>query len=159
MLLALVPDHTMRIRLFPLLLLPCLAACHEAAKPAPDATPSITPMGLASAVTLLPSTNAVDILTKLRHPTELVLGPDGVVVLDSAEVGEAAIRDVVSIPLTGGGSPKTLFSGQPSGGATFVLARDQREPVGLAVDDRHVYWTNLGDGTVCRTDKTPQSKP
>src|SRR5262245_59639099 len=40
-----------------------------------------------------------------------------------------------------GGSPDG-----PPGSPTFeVLARDQAGPIGIAVDETHVYWNNIGD--------------
>ncbi len=52
-----------------------------------------------------------------------------------------------------------VMAQKKTGGSTFVLATDQHKPRGLAVDGTSVYWVNAGDGTVCRTEKTPHAKP
>jgi hypothetical protein len=40
-----------------------------------------------------------------------------------------------------------------------VLARELHAPSAIAVDAKHVYWINDGDGTVCRVEKTPHHAP
>jgi hypothetical protein len=50
-----------------------------------------------------------------------------------------------------------ILARKKAGGTTFVLASDLHQPRGLAVDEKYVYWINTGDGTVCRTEKTPKA--
>ena len=52
-----------------------------------------------------------------------------------------------------------VLSQKKSGGPTFVLATGLRAPRAIAVDQKHVYWLNNGDGKVCRTEMTPRPKP
>jgi hypothetical protein len=93
-----------------------LAACRDApssGSPAPSAAP-IAPMGMSSAATLVASATPAEVLAKLHHPKEAVLGGGALLVLDtptdSPDPGEGL--DVVSVPLAAGGSPKALFSKQ-----------------------------------------------
>jgi hypothetical protein len=39
------------------------------------------------------------------------------------------------------------------GGPSKVLASGQGTPIGIAVDDSFVYWTNFNDGTVKKVQK------
>jgi hypothetical protein len=93
-----------------------LGACRDQSSsgpPAPSAAP-VAPMGMASAATLVATTSPVEVLAKLHHPKEAVLGGGTLLVLDtptdSPDQGEGL--DVVSVPLAPGGSPKPLFSKQ-----------------------------------------------
>ena len=93
--------------------------CHDDAKAVPDAAPSAappTPMGMASATTLVTTTNAVEVLAKLHRPKEVVLGKDALFAIDIA--GDAPDPedklDIVSIPLTVGGSATRVYQGQRS---------------------------------------------
>ena len=83
-------------------------------------------MGLASAVKLAATTNAVEILTTLRHPTELVRGGDALFALDADTENTRRVElvdDVVSIPLAGG-SPKTIAAAQQGAqGLSFAGGR------------------------------------
>lgn len=93
-----------------------LAGCREQAKTTPEPAPSValTPMGMASAATLVSTTNAVEVLTKLHAPTEIALGKDGLFVIDTPTDSPGADdgMDILSVPLTVGGSPKPLYRGQ-----------------------------------------------
>ncbi|WP_394843948.1 hypothetical protein LZC95_43705 [Pendulispora brunnea] len=40
-----------------------------------------------------------------------------------------------------------------TGGTTATLIRGQKHPKRIAVDERHVYWINVGEGTLSLTDK------
>jgi hypothetical protein len=40
-----------------------------------------------------------------------------------------------------------------SGGKTAAVARGQKQPVTIVVDEAHVYWTNKLERTLCRIDK------
>jgi hypothetical protein len=40
-----------------------------------------------------------------------------------------------------------------AGGAAEVLAEDQPQPQGIALDEAHVYWSNAGDNTIKRTQR------
>ncbi|WP_394833483.1 hypothetical protein LVJ94_43950 [Pendulispora rubella] len=40
-----------------------------------------------------------------------------------------------------------------TGGTTATLIRGQKHPKRIAVDERHVYWINVGEGTLSQTDK------
>jgi hypothetical protein len=53
---------------------------------------------------------------------------DGVVIFARANAGEADPNDVVSVPF--------------EGGDVATLASDPESPLGLVIDDDHVYWTN-----------------
>ena len=50
-----------------------------------------------------------------------------------------------------------ILARDKSGGATYVLAHDLKQPRALAVDDRYVYWACAGDGAVGRVEKTPRA--
>jgi hypothetical protein len=93
-----------------------LPACHgdsSSGAPAPSAAP-VTPMGMASAATLVATTSPVEVLARLHHPREAVLGGGALLVLDtsgdSPDPSEGV--DVLSVPLVPGGTPKSLFSKQ-----------------------------------------------
>ena len=101
----------------PALLAGALAACHDSSGGAADAAPSavpLTPMGMASAATLVTSTAAVEVLAKLHQPREAALGKDALYVLDipgDAPDPDEAI-DVMSVPLAPGGTATKVFAGQ-----------------------------------------------
>lgn len=93
-----------------------LAACRDQSSsgpPAPSAAP-VAPMGMSSAATLVATTSPVEVLAKLHHPKEAVLGGGALLVLDtptdSPDPGDGL--DVLSVPIAPGGSPKALFSKQ-----------------------------------------------
>ena len=101
----------------PVLCLGALPGCHDSSGGTADAAPSavpLTPMGMASAATLVTTTNAVEVLTKLHQPREAVLGKDALYVLDipgDAPDPDEAI-DVMSVPLTVGGTATKAYPGQ-----------------------------------------------
>jgi hypothetical protein len=105
------------LTLAPALLAGALAGCHDSSGGAADAAPSavpLTPMGMASAATLVTATNAVEVLTKLHQPREAALGKDALYVLDipgDAPDPDEAI-DVMAVPLTVGGTATKAFAGQ-----------------------------------------------
>jgi hypothetical protein len=96
-----------------------LAACRDGSSsgpPAPSAAP-VQPMGMSSAATLVATTSPAEVLAKLHHPKEAVLGGGALLVLDtptdSPDPGDGL--DVLSVPIApvaSAGSPKTLFSKQ-----------------------------------------------
>jgi hypothetical protein len=92
--------------------------CHEEATTAPDAAPSAVPppMGMASATTLVATTNPVEVLTKLHRPKELVLGKDALFAIDIAgdEPDPDDKLDIVSVPLAVGGAATRIYHGQRS---------------------------------------------
>jgi hypothetical protein len=87
------------------------AAYSEAS--APSVAPP-TPIGMASAATLIAVKTPPESLAKLHHPKELALGGGALFVLDtptdSPDQGEGL--DVVTLPLAPGGAAKILFSKQ-----------------------------------------------
>ncbi|MGH7296963.1 MAG: hypothetical protein ACRELB_18635, partial [Polyangiaceae bacterium] len=101
----------------PALLSALAPACHDAGGGAADAAPSavpLTPMGMASAATLVATTNTVEVLTRLHQPREAALGKDALYVLDipgDAPDPDEAI-DVMSVPLTVGGTATKVYPGQ-----------------------------------------------
>jgi hypothetical protein len=105
-----------------------LTACHDESSsgaPAASAAP-VTPMGMSSAATLVATTSPVEMLAKLHHPREAVLGGGTLVVLDtsgdSPDPGGGV--DVLSVQLAPGGSPKSLFSNQRGAeGLAFASGR------------------------------------
>jgi hypothetical protein len=91
-----------------------LPGCHDEGKaaPTPEASaPALTPMGMASAATLVPTTNAVVVLATLHHPKEAVVAQDALVVTDRATESDDA-TDIVSVPVAAPGAPRTLYPGQ-----------------------------------------------
>jgi hypothetical protein len=92
--------------------------CHDETKAAPEAGPPVVPMGMASAATLVTTTNAVEVLAKGHHPKEAVLGADELLVIDLP--GDAPDPDdkwdVLSVPLAVGATPKRLYPGQRGAG-------------------------------------------
>jgi hypothetical protein len=97
--------------------LPCLGgpACHDQAQAVPDAaSPAIVPMGMASAATLVPTTNAVEVLAKVHNPREAVLGNGELLVTATAsDTPDPDSRmDLLSVPLAVGGTPKRLYTAQ-----------------------------------------------
>ena len=91
-----------------------LVACKEASKEAPEAGPPVVPMGMASAATLVSTTNAVEVLGKGHHPKEAVLGSGELLVTDTP--GDTpdpdGMMEVLSVPLVVGGTPKKLYGAQ-----------------------------------------------
>ncbi len=94
-----------------------LLACHDASSsgaPAPSAAP-VTPLGMASAATLVQNKTAPESLAKLHRPKEVVVGGGSLFARDphdpSPDVPDGL--DVLSVPLTpGGGDAKAVFSKQ-----------------------------------------------
>ncbi len=94
-----------------------LVACHDASSsgpPAPSAAP-VTPMGMASAATLVQNKTPPETLAKLHRPKEVVVGGGSLFALDphdaSPDVNDGL--DVLSVPLApGGGDAKPAFSKQ-----------------------------------------------
>ena len=92
-----------------------LVACRDQAKEAPEASaPPIVPMGMASAATLVSTTNAVEVLAKVHHPREAVLGNDELLVTDTqGDTPDPDDKiDVLSVPLAVGATPKRLYASQ-----------------------------------------------
>jgi hypothetical protein len=116
----------MKRSLMVLVALPLVVACKEQSKEAPETGPPIVPMGMASAATLVPTTNAVEILTKGHHPKEAVLGSSELLVTDTAEDAPdpEGKMDVLSVPLVVGGTAKKLYGGQRgAGGLAYASGR------------------------------------
>jgi hypothetical protein len=93
--------------------------CHDDATTAPDASPSTappSPLGMASATTLVAAANPVEVLARLHRPKEVVLGKNALFAIDIA--GDAPDPedklDIVSIPLVVGGSVTRVYQGQRS---------------------------------------------
>jgi hypothetical protein len=90
--------------------------CHDPSKEAPEAAPSaaIVPMGMASAATLVPTSNTVEVLAKGHHPREAVLGNSELLVTDTASDAPDpdGKLDVLSVPLTVGGTPRRIYPAQ-----------------------------------------------
>jgi hypothetical protein len=95
------------------LLLPACKDEGSSGAPSPSAVP-LTPMGMSSAVTLVAAKTPPEVLAKLHHPKEVVLGGGALYVLDtptdSPDQGEGL--DVVTVPLAPGGAAKALFAKQ-----------------------------------------------
>jgi hypothetical protein len=107
-----------------------LVGCKDQVKEAPEAAPPpIVPMGMASAATLVATTNTVEVLAKAHHPKEAVLGSGEMVFLDTP--GDAqdpdGMMEVLSVPLAAGSTPKRLYG-------------TQRDPTGLASAGGRLVW-------------------
>jgi hypothetical protein len=101
--------------------------CKDQGSAVPDAAPApVVPMGMASAATLVPTTNTVEVLAKLHHPGEAVLGNNELLVTDTAgdSPDPEGKLDVLSVPLVVGGTPRPLYPGQRgAGGLAYASGR------------------------------------
>jgi len=116
----------MKRSLMVLVALPLVVACKEQSKEAPEAGPPIVPMGMASAATLVPTTNAVEVLAKGHHPKDAVLGNNELLVTDTEgdTPDPEGKMDVLSVPLVVGGTAKKLYGGQRgAGGLAYAGGR------------------------------------
>ena len=103
--------HTMKRRLVLALLVGTLIGCREAPKPENKA--EATPLGMASAVTLVATANPIEVLATLPNADDLALDGTRLLATVSDDGGER--RRVVAIPLAKGGAPETLFADQSTG--------------------------------------------
>ncbi|MDQ3399737.1 MAG: hypothetical protein M3470_01900, partial [Chloroflexota bacterium] len=61
---------------------------------------------------------------------------------------EHLAQDAENIYWTGGASTNRVYKVAKAGGTATVIAENEAEPAGIAVDAAFVYWANTGDGGV-----------
>lgn len=100
--------------------------------------------------------SAETLLTEGFYPRRLTVdGTD--VFLTVVDDYATSVGRVIKVP-KGGGTAVTLASGQVCPSAVAADATDLRGPSSIALDDGHVYWTNVGPGTVEKAAKDGASR-